>query len=191
MLSKGYAFFENPKGHDLNIVGIRTADDDSNSFNDWIAFIYDFHDTLNCFAFPCTTDPGLYWRTNPINVDGTAQLVPGQYRGMWKLGKHKGYSALQQVAPCKVYRDNDKDASLDGGEIDEGLFGINMHRANANKESQQVDKWSAGCTVFSDPLHFKFAMDLCLTQFEKHGYSTFTYTLLLDSDFWYNTYLKS
>ena len=35
MESKDYLVFSNPGGHDLNIVGIRTADDSANTFNDW------------------------------------------------------------------------------------------------------------------------------------------------------------
>ena len=35
----GYAFFENGN-HNLNIIGIRTKDMESNSFNDFIAIAY-------------------------------------------------------------------------------------------------------------------------------------------------------
>ena len=44
------------------------------------------------------------------NVKGTAILVPGQYRGAYKIGFHKGkYKALVQAKPVKLYIDNDKD----------------------------------------------------------------------------------
>jgi hypothetical protein len=72
---------------------------------------------------------------------------------------------------------------LEESNIQEGIFGINMHRSNANRASTQVDKWSAGCQVFQDPVHFDFALALCDTQIEKHGWESFTYTLLEESDF--------
>lgn len=33
---------------------------------------------------------------------------------------------------------------------DAGLFGINIHRANENHRSINVDKWSAGCQVLQN-----------------------------------------
>jgi hypothetical protein len=34
--------------------------------------------------------------------------------------------------------------------IGEGIFGINIHKAGSRVEgSTQIDKWSAGCQVFS------------------------------------------
>ena len=59
---KGYAVFKNPGGHDLNIVGIRTKDMTSNQFNDWLTVFYIFNRTWNFFAFPATTDPGIFYR---------------------------------------------------------------------------------------------------------------------------------
>ncbi|MCZ6703612.1 MAG: hypothetical protein O6940_11310, partial [Ignavibacteria bacterium] len=70
MHGKNYKVFENSKGHDLNIVGIRTSSIDANTFNDWIAVFYSFDNNWNFFTFPATTDPGTYWRSKPMNVDG-------------------------------------------------------------------------------------------------------------------------
>jgi hypothetical protein len=186
---KGYKWFENPKGHDLNIVGIRTDDNTANTFNDWITFSYTFDGKTNLWAFPCTTDPGLYYRENPANLDGTAIVVPGQYRGLWSIGKHQGkYTALKQTKPVKVYRDNDKDGVLEESNIQEGIFGINMHRASATRTSTQVDRWSAGCQVMADYQHFDFVMELCQRQIDTYtgtwgNPNSFTYTLLEESDF--------
>ena len=60
MQGKGYRVFENRKGHDLNLVGIRTSSVDANTFNDWVTAFYIFNDDWNFFAFPATTDPGTF-----------------------------------------------------------------------------------------------------------------------------------
>ena len=183
MNDKNYVIFQDKRGHDLNIVGIRTKDVTANTFNDWIIVFYKFDGIWNFFAFPATTDPGIYYRQNPINVDGTAILVPGQYRGAYKVGMHKGELALQQKMPLKIYRDNNKDEILDFDLNEEsGLYGINIHRANKNVSSIEVNKWSAGCQVFQDPDHFEFFMKLCRRGREKYG-NSFTYTLLVEEDF--------
>ena len=178
---RGYKVFEGPGIYDLNIVGIRTEDDTANTFNDWLVVFYLLEPEGNWvhFAFPATTDPGLYWRENPMNVKGTAILVPGQYRGAYQLGKHRNsYEALQQKAPMKVYRDNNKDEVLDMDVPAEvGFFGINIHRASQTQASGSVNKWSAGCQVIQDPLHFNFFMELCRAATAKFG-NSLSYTLL-------------
>ena len=64
-------------------------------------------------TYDCTTDPGLYYRHNPLNCFGTAVLVPGQYRGAFVLGQHQGlYEALTQGKSLPVYRDDDLDVML-------------------------------------------------------------------------------
>lgn len=183
MVKKGYVVFDSRKGHDLNIVGIRSKDMSSNQFNDWITVFY-LYKTWNFFSFPGTTDPGTFYRQNPINVKGTALLKPGQYCGAYKIGHHRGYKALQQKRSMTVYRDANRDTVLDttGVKEDIGMFGINIHHANAFRPSMSVDKWSAGCQVFQDPDHFAFFMTLCERAREKFG-NSFTYTLLQESDF--------
>lgn len=184
MVKKDYVIFDNKKGYDLNIVGIRSPDMSSNQFNDWITVFYLSDKTWNFFSFPGTTDPGTFYRQNPINVKGTALLKPGQYRGAYKIGYHRGYKALQQKKPMTVYRDANRDTVLDttGMEEDTGMFGINIHHANAFRPSILVDKWSAGCQVYQDPDHFAFFMTLCERARKKFG-NSFTYTLLRVEDF--------
>lgn len=181
---KNYVIFDNRKGHDLNIVGIRSKDMSSNQFNDWITVFYLSDKTWNFFSFPATTDPGTFYRQNPIYVKGTALLKPDQYRGAYKIGYHRGYKALLQQKTMTVYRDANRDTVLDttGMEEDTGMFGINIHHANAFRPSISVDKWSAGCQVFQDPDHFAFFMTLCERARKKFG-NSFTYTLLQVNDF--------
>lgn len=182
MRDKGYAVF-GQEPYDLNIFGIRTMNDDANRFNDIVGVMYMREGRWVCFQFPATTDPGVYYREHPINVEGTAILVPGQYRGSHKVGTHKGYPALQQQKPLTVWRDADKDGELDFDvPTEDGIFGINIHRSNAKRASTQVDKWSAGCQVFADPIHFDMFMALCKAAADQWG-NSFTYTLLTEEDF--------
>ncbi len=185
MESKGYVVFDSAKGYDLNLFGIRTADAGANTFNDWVGVMYLTRGVWSCFVFPATTDPGLYWRENPMNVSGTAILKPGQYRGAWEIGRHQGrYEALTQKKTVTVYRDADRDGELtmDEGNTQTGMFGINIHRASASALSSSVNKWSAGCQVLQDALHFDFLMALANKSKILFG-NGFTYTLLLEDDF--------
>ncbi|WP_444894914.1 hypothetical protein [Microbulbifer sp. SSSA005] len=182
LYKKGFRFFD--KGDfNLNLIGIRSADNRANTFNDYLAVAWRFDGVPHCLVFAATTDPGIYWRENPINVNGTAILVPGQYPGLWQLGLHQGkYRALVQRKPVRVYRDSNRDQVLNqDAPIDDGLFGINCHRASGTHTSQRVDKWSAGCQVLADPFDFSLLMALCERAAESWG-STFTYTLIEEGD---------
>lgn len=183
MRAKGYLVFGDPRGYDLNLFGIRTRDVEANTFDDWLGVMYLVGEAWRCFVFPGTTDPGTYWRLHPMNTKGTAILKPGQYRGAFELGTHKGYEALTQKAPMVVYRDGDRDNVLevDEANTDEGIFGINLHRASAVGPSVDVDKWSAGCQVIQDPIHFAFLVNLAKASAGIFG-NSFTYTLLTDQD---------
>ena len=84
-----------------------------------------------------------------------------------------------------VYRDNNRDGKYDLLEesIDEGLFGINIHRATgrAGGTSIRVDKWSAGCQVIADNDDWHQFLDICQTAREIWG-NSFSYTLLESKD---------
>jgi hypothetical protein len=164
----------------LNLVGIRSKDIQSNRFNDRLVVLFDLNGKRQLFWFEMTADPGTFYRENPINVEGTAVLVPGHYAGCWMLGAHRAqYPALVQIKPMAVYRDNDQNNTIDtdNAEIDSGLFGINLHHAKANKFSTQVDKWSAGCQVLADSFDFDLLMALVNKSAQKYG-PRFSYTLL-------------
>lgn len=181
---KGYKFFENGD-FNLNIFGVRNSSRTSNTFNDFIGVVYKEKNEWIVQVWPATTDAGTHWLVRPMNVKGTALLVPGQYMQCWQLGKHRGeYEALVQIAPMKVYRDNDRDIILDLNPetIEQGLFGINCHRSNPRMESRQVDRWSAGCQVFQNPMGYMKFMKLVNISAKIWG-EKFTYTLFDQTDF--------
>ena len=178
--SKGHRIFTRGS-YNLNIIGVRTASRQTNTFDDKLHLVYkDEFDNWVDHQFQITTDPGAYWLDNPMKVTGTAILVAGQYRSSHKIGLHRGkYTALVQRGSVKVYRDDNKDAILDHDitSVTEGYYGINIHRANSSRESTVVHKWSAGCQVFSDPREYDIFIAVCQRSALLYG-DTFTYTLI-------------
>ena len=146
--AKDYKFFDTPdRKLNLNIIGVRRDNQGSNTFDDFLLVMYREEELMVSHRWQATTDPGKYWLMNPMNPKGTAVLAPWQYRSTWQLGNHQGkYEALVQRKPVKVYRDNNKDETIDYNNIttliDEGYFGINIHRSNPYDQSYVVNKWS-------------------------------------------------
>lgn len=172
-----YAFFDNGD-FNLNIIGIRTKDTAANTFNDWLLVAFKHAGQEFVLHFPATTDPGIYYRKNPINVDGTGWVVPDQYRGLWQLGRHQGrYPALVQRGLVSVYRDDNRNGKLDESKVEQGYFGINLHRALENAIATKVGKFSAGCQVLQDDKDLKLLLALCEKAQTIYG-DNFTYTLL-------------
>ena len=188
MESKGYKYFTGGD-YDVNIIGVRNSDTHgkvTNAFDDCVTISFKEDGEWKFYCYQATTDPGSHWEQNLLNKKGVAILKPGQYRGSHKLRLHQGkYLALGQKKPVKVYRDNNRDGKYDLLEenIDEGIFGINIHRATgrAGGKSVQVDKWSAGCQVIADNDDWHQFLDICQTAREKWG-NSFTYTLLESKD---------
>jgi len=170
--------------YNLNLIGIRCQQDkNSNSFNDVLAVLYTLNGRQHLHCFRITTDPGDDYREHPINSLGTAILKPGHYPGCWRIGSHRGkYQALVQCAKMTVYRDNDMDDELDTDvSTESGLFGINLHRANANIPSNEVNRWSAGCQVVADPVDFDLLMALARKSVSDYG-AYFSYSLLTEDE---------
>jgi hypothetical protein len=186
VVSKDYEWFENGN-YNLNIVGIRnssTSGEVTNKFDDLLTVSYMVDSRWYYQQYGCTTDPGKYYTENLLNPDGAAILAPGQYRGTYSIGLHQGkYVALKQMKPVRVYRDDSKDNYYDmqPDNIQEGIFGINIHRASASGISTQIDKWSAGCQVIANYKDFDRLMWLA-RQSEGIWGNSFTYTLIDSQD---------
>ncbi|HUX53943.1 MAG TPA: hypothetical protein VMV56_05995 [Williamwhitmania sp.] len=185
MSKKGYRFFDGGD-YNMNIIGVRSTNRRPEYFDDEFYLIYrDEEGRLNQHCFSGSTDPGIDSLKDPISSKGCAILMPGQYLGLWSLGFHKGqYEALVQVKPCKVFRDGNKDDVLDfyPTSVEQGIFGINFHHANAALASLRVGRWSAGCQVVQDPKEFLFAIELFKKSAAAYG-NSFSYTLLEENDF--------
>lgn len=135
---------------------------------------------VSSHKYSVTVDPGMENLINPVNSKGCAIVAAGHYPNVWAYGLHKGeYPALVQVAPITVIRDANKDNKYDyltrkemakctivinhdknikylekDGKrhvVEQGLFGINCHRASQWKILKYVGLYSAGCVVHEDP----------------------------------------
>lgn len=183
--SKGYVWFEdvNNKGFDVNIVGVRnssTGQKVTNVFDDCLTLSYKENGEWKFHCWLATTDPGKKGVLESKNKAGVARLVEGQYRGSHTIRLHQGkYEALGQAKNVKVYRDANKDLIYDETKIQEGLFGINIHKAGA--DSTYVENWSEGCTVFKRSADFEEFMKICRKARDIHG-NSFTYTLIESTD---------
>lgn len=176
--ANGGVVFETP--YFINLFAIRDKGN-VDKFNDrLVVYWFDESGAVHTYSPEkgFTTDPGLKYLRTPINRAGCAVLKEGWYRRMWSKGLHNGkYSALVQVNPCTVYRDNDRDAEIDTDvKTDTGLFGINMHRANQNSVSTTVGPYSAGCQVWASPGEFSYFMQL-INKANQAGQKYFSYFL--------------
>jgi hypothetical protein len=197
---KGYKFFS--KGsYNLNIIGIRSNDSQSDRFDDEIHVLFKDEKGEECHeVFPCTTDPGKHWLLNPMNKKGTIIMVPGQYRGAYQIGIHgrsrgNGYKALEQVKEITYVRDNSKDSELDfklyadmttdhnSDKFEISNAKTNIHRASKWKNLLNVGRYSAGCQVIQSPDLFNRLIVLCELQIKHNQGKSFTYTLLEEKDF--------
>ena len=173
MLNKNYKVYSRP--YELNIVGIRSAVNKPNKFDD-VFFIFYKNDKNQIIykIFPCTTDPGTYWLNYPMNPLGTAAVKAGQYIDAYKIGLHRGYTALQQAGDLKVYRDLDRNSTFDfledqvykaspsAGKNPAQIYGLHLYFANVTSWNQKSSwrsykrKWSwwssTTCLASSWPL---------------------------------------
>jgi hypothetical protein len=181
--AKGYVWFEGIRNFDLNIVGVRnssTGNVVTNAFDDVITVSFKEDGNWVYKEWANTTDPGTKGVKEFHNAAGVARLVEGQYRGSHTLGLHQGkYEALKQQKPVKVYRDANKDMTYDESKIQEGIFGINIHKAGV--DSTYVENWSEGCQVFKRAADFEEFMTICRKAAKIHG-ASFTYTLIESKD---------
>jgi hypothetical protein len=169
--------------YNVNLIGVRSKQNKANNFDDVFYCVFKQDNKWVELKFPCTTDAGIHWLENPSRPEGTAILVAGQYKSVYKLDLHAGkYKALcQRNGKVKVYRDSNKDEILDKEpeSVASGYFGINIHRATSQGDSQEVNKWSAGCQVLQNSYDFDILIAVCEKSASIYS-NKFTYTLLED-----------
>jgi hypothetical protein len=191
-----YKFYD--KGdYNLNIGGIRSETTRSDKFDDFLFVAYFVGDKPHVHVWNGTTDPGAHWLLNPMDKDGTAIMVPGQYIRAYKMGIHGRsgkypYRALEQIGPMSYVRDNNKDNCLDfslyrtkearAKYMFTAVIKSNIHRASKWKLLQLIGRYSAGCQVFQSERDFNVFMDIVDRGAAAHG-NLFTYTLIEERDF--------
>tara|TARA_R100001129_G_scaffold110903_1_gene76109 strand:+ start:410 stop:1000 length:591 start_codon:yes stop_codon:yes gene_type:complete len=180
--AQDYAVFDGNADYDLNIIGVRNdiSHRKPDLYLDDLYVFWKQSGIWRCFNAAMTTTPGEYYLVHPMRPDkGCAIMAPGQYRGAYKQGLHRGKPGLlQRGAKVKWYRDNDRDTvlDLDPSTITEGYAGLNIHRGG---RGDRVGRWSAGCQVMHPP-DMDFLLELCKKQVETNGWETFSYTLLTE-----------
>jgi len=176
---RNFTLFKRP--YELNIVGIRSKNIKSNSFDDEIHVFYKMPSGIwNYHIYKATTDPGTFWLKKPEAPQGTAILAQGQYLSSYQIGLHKGkYKALVQRKPVTVIRDYNRDAVLDfmNGQKQNGEFGINIHKASYKGDKKTIDRDSAGCQVLESQKDYDEFIKLCERHNQLYG-NHFTYTLI-------------
>lgn len=184
MVAKGY------KVRALNIMcfeGINTDlltvnNDKIDLWDDVRAIVSDKGEVL--MACQATTKAGWYYRQNPLNDDGCAQIAFGQYLDCWRIGMHHAQKALVQCGTIKIYRDKNEDGSRAGDACFTGDdFGINLHTTGnegSDNAPDTVGRWSAGCSVGRySATHYGVFMPICRAM----GLDTFDVTFVDGSDF--------
>lgn len=177
----GHMWFEGQMN--VNLFGVRASIHLAGAFDDAIGMAYqEPNGHWRLLSWPATTDPGRYYLEHPLNAHGAAILCPGQYRGVYRAGMHRGkYRALVQSKPMRVYRDNDRDAQLEwSGDVREGLYGINLHHAGALLR-ETIGKSSAGCQVVQDKRDHDVLMHIYDLSTHYYGPSI-TYTLVTEDE---------
>lgn len=121
-------------------------------------------------SFPCSTLPSARYLVDPINPKGTAILAPGQHRGAYSRGLHRGRPSIVQTGKVTVYRDDDRDAiaETEGRPRETGYFGINIHTDRGG---------SAGCILAAEWTLVRLRALFAKQEEEGHG-STVSVVLL-------------
>lgn len=188
-INKGYTFIDDKRAYQANVFAVRSKNSLAGMFDDLLYLVYrDDKLQWRIHQYKVTTDPGTYWLRNPMRVDGTAILVPGQYMNTYKIDTHRGRSTSQQALcqrldTVKVYRDDNKDEVIDMSpeKKQEGMFGINIHSGRGMQNINE--KWSAGCIVFAHEMEdFKPFMKILHRSAGIHG-NVFNFTLFDEMDF--------
>lgn len=189
---KGYIFFDNNTPYNLNIFGIRSTVRKAGEWDDMIGVVYrDSQLNWQNHLYVATTDSGKFYLRNPLNKNGTAIMIPGQYRGAYKVGLHgrsnilRSYKALEQKAEMRYVRDWNRDDILDiSGTPFWANLKTNLHRAHSSKLAEFVGKYSAGCQVIRDPKDLESLLKLCDMSMLCGFPNSFTYTLFNYDDIW-------
>lgn len=153
---KGYVFRTKPG--DINVLGVRgyllptgEVPNVGDKWNDTIFVIFiDKAGNKVVRPFVATVDPGLYYyHIKPMNPEGCAHLVEGQYKHKKGLHGSSQYPAFVQAGPVTVARTNSASFN-DRTKRQTGWFGIHIH-AGYEYGNDSVYNSSAGCQVLKSP----------------------------------------
>lgn len=186
---KGYLFYDNGT-FNLNIGFVRESDEFTNELTDTMFIAYRDEFLLRrCICLPATTkagfSPALFNPKVVAGMMGVAVVKPNQYRGTWQfVDSYVGwlkYPYFQQIKPIDVYRDANGDKHIDKEQVQNGLFGINIHRMSGiGVFGGILNNWSEGCMGI-DELNWRKILPVIRSAVKIYGIN-FTATLIEKSD---------
>ncbi len=142
-----------------DFVWLRLNQTFDNKFSD---IVVRFSNRNADMILPCTTKAGNFYVYNPLTVGGitgVAVACEQQVIGSHTFTTSANWKSLWLGAPyfyqsgaIEVYRDGNKDATIDKNIKTKGYYGINFHRGGLGSI---VDQWSAGCMVVPDKQWFE------------------------------------
>lgn len=146
----GYSF--NVKKNQVNIIGIRgylveagAVINKRNIYNDTIFCAWlDELGNEHTEAFIASVDPGRYYEDRPLNPNGCAHLVQGQYDYVIGLHGASQYRALVQAGPVTVERWHGGTRPAKPYKETVTGIGLNIH---AGMAWELVENASAGCQI--------------------------------------------
>lgn len=176
----------------LNIIGVEGLDIKGNKISDtpdgWndVIILLEFkgNNPQIKAIYQATTEPGAYYTRNPLNNQGAARLQLGRQKGIWSVGKHRGYEALSQTGPATLVRDKNRNHLRDDKETVEWWRGVNLHTTKTTgwrgSVGRFIGQWSAGCVVIKDPNQFLSFMQAIKgsLQYRQNKGHKFDFTLL-------------
>lgn len=172
----------------VNLIGVRSKVREAGRYDDRLYLLRRHDGEWLLDKWDITTDAGLGYLIRPINADGTAGLVPGQYLNTWTIGIHNGWcrTLVQRAGKVRVYRDNNRNGTLDyrDASIQSGMFGINFHpdKAEPGGLSGNNHRASAGCQVFRYKDDHEEFMEAVEIADDMYG-GKFSYALFDEKDF--------
>lgn len=170
-----------PRPYNVFLFGVRGDPRATDLWDDLIGAVWWDDETRGQVClFPATTDPGLAALRDPRHAQGAARIVPGQYRRVWRLGTRasNGRTALMQVGPFRVQRDNDGSTTYDEAAPlhDAPDNALLLHEPYRDGLSV-VGAASEGCQVTQRAEDARFLFELVRLQEARGCGSTVSYTL--------------
>lgn len=205
---KGYVWFSDEM--DPNFIFERTSNEYTNGFTDLLHICYMQEGREMIQTFRCTTKPGLYGKgaimsdakSSSGGATGTASVIPGQYRGAWKMkyldkllkgpdvftGSPHYVPCMHQVGKLKIARDNNKDLVInpDLKKTEGSGYGINFHYMGSDEtpnifKDDKLNNWSIGC--FGAPKKTFYKIMMVMAACAQFSGKSVSLTLLETKDF--------
>lgn len=175
---KNYKWFEDAP----NLIGIRTALQAPDIFNDILAMVYKVGTAEKLYTATFTSEPGVTYQKKLLNPKGCWVMMPAQMIDAYTSGYHQGkpeHPALRSTGKIFGLRDADLDGIAGNSGtpvwVDGTTVGANIHGANKAGITSKIGPWSAGCQVINDWKKKEELMNIIKTYYPG---KKITYTLL-------------